>query len=90
MRERALLIEALPRPIEGPWVPLVGGDVWWYRPGEVDLQGRVFIEVDGGTGVPTSRFALDGSTVEVIGARARVVIEEEFNGPNVTVVLHAN
>jgi hypothetical protein len=69
MRERALVIAALPEGFSGPEVSLEDGEKWEIVPAE-DYHGAVEIEIDGAI------LPLHADAVEVSGKKARIHVRD--------------
>ena len=76
MKRKALLIGALPRAHEGPWVQITDAREWRVD-SRHDYQGEVAVEVltNGG---PPSRFPLYDKEVKFSGEKARAVISDRI------------
>lgn len=76
MRTKALLLGALPHPVEGEWVPIYEGGLWRCRvesmPAlEIGNGLRVDVELSNGSVIPSPIGAV------LCGHRARFVIENK-------------
>lgn len=76
MRTKALLLGALPLPVEGEWVPIYEGRLWRCRvesmpAGELGMGVRVDVELSNGTVIPSPIGAVFS------GHRVRFVIEDK-------------
>lgn len=92
MKRKALIIGALPSPIEGPWVRITERKLWRAIP-DGDYGGCVIIEIrvaqqNYGGAWMIKRICLDGADSVFSGHQARAIITEAFKGPKtVSVVL---
>ena len=82
MKQKALVIGALPSPFEGPWVDVSDAERWVITP-KASHKDKLRLDVEGG---PALSFIFDGKPVVFSGLKARVVILEEFESSSVTVV----
>lgn len=86
MKQKALVIGALPSPFEGPWVEFGDRAKWRVRPLREHIQRIRLVIEDSRIASPTS-VVFDGQKEIVFsGERARVEILEEFDGRSVTIV----
>ena len=84
MKRKALLIGALPQPLEGPWVSINDAREWRVDSRD-DYRGEVMVEVltNGG---PPSRFPLRDLEVIISGEKARGVILDRIGAVPVKLV----
>lgn len=68
MKQKVLILGALPEILEGPWVDLTEGKEWEVRPRE-DYLGCVEVEVVSPDA--PARFKVNGEPVRINGTRAR-------------------
>jgi hypothetical protein len=86
MKQKALVIGALPSPFVGPWVEISDRAEWHVRPLPEHNQKLKLVVEDPRVASPTE-IVFDGQAEIVFsGLKARVEILEEFDSHSVTVI----